>query len=60
MDPKPFPLQIGSFLGIASGGHHRLLWTPSQPHLFGGEGHAPVVAVLLALGTKGRQAHLRP
>jgi hypothetical protein len=42
IDPKPFPLQIASFLGTASGGHHRHLGPRASRRLLGGEGHPPL------------------
>jgi hypothetical protein len=60
MDPKPFPLQIDSFLGTASGGHHRHHGPRASRRLFGGVGHAPVVAVLLASAKAGRRVHRCP
>jgi hypothetical protein len=52
--PKHFSLQIGSFLGTATGGHdgdRGPLWpapsSPPSPAFIVGEGHAPVVGVLV-------------
>jgi len=59
-DPTVFSLQTGRFQGTAGGGHDRVLGPPCDPrcHLVG-EGHAPVVAVLLA-GTQSQTSPLRP
>ena len=49
MDPKPFPLQIASFLGTARGAIIAIL--DPEPAAWG-EGHAPVGVVLLAARQK--------
>jgi hypothetical protein len=72
VDPTPFSLQTGSFIGATKGGHdgdRGSLWPAGlrsrQPHRDGGRGACPVVAVLLASSkqpdesipdTKGRES----
>ena len=50
--PKPFPLQIDSFLGTATGAIIAILDPSQADAVIVGEGDAPVVAVLLAAAKK--------
>jgi hypothetical protein len=64
--PRPFPLQTGRFLGSAKGAM-MLLVAPSgrhpsaaSPAVVVGEGHAPVLAVLLAADPRQTSPSLPP